>query len=211
MSEGLFVSFPRHRPSVLFAGAQQLSPCIRWQSSASNQLPVRPNTTSDEFAATSPPLKSYDAPVSPLARLPTTNILRSLFLSIFFTSPLLFRPGLAVFQAIAESQSRWLHPDKNPFLRAAIRPIIYDQFCAGRDAAEIHKTSQTIKSIGFSGAVLVYGKEVVLDRSSMAHGHEGTDTVMNAEIDQWRKGNLETLDMMGEGDWLGMKYVCRYS
>ena len=115
-----------------------------------------------------------------------------------------------MFQTIANSQSQWLHPDKNPLLRAAIRPIIYEQFCAGRDGAEIHKTSQTIKSLGFSGVVLCYGKEVVLDPKTMSHGHEGKDTAMNAEIDQWRNGNLETLAMMGKGDWLGIKYVRRY-
>lgn len=210
MAKSLSVSFPRYRPSVLFAGPQQLSPCIRWQSTASSQWPIRPNTPSYDIAGASTLLKPHDVPVSPLARLPTSSILRSLFLGIFFTSPLLFRPGLAVFQTIANSQSRWLHPDKNTLLRAAIRPTIYEQFCAGRDGAEIYKTSQTIKSLGFSGVVLCYGKEVVLDAETMSHGYEGKDTAMNAEIDQWRNGNLETLAMMGKGDWLGIKYVRHY-
>ena len=89
-----------------------------------------------------------------LARLPTSALLRSLFLSLFFTSPLLFRPGLAVFRAIAESPSAKLDPDRNPLLRSTIRPLVYDQFCAGRDAAEIAKTSSLIKQLGFPGIVL---------------------------------------------------------
>jgi len=145
------------------------------------------------------------SPPSCLGRLPTLSILRSLFLSVFFTSPLLFRPGLAVFQAIANSPSRWLNPDKNPFLRAAIRPIVYDQFCAGRNAAEINKTSQAIKSLGFSGVVLCYGKEVQLDANQKFSGYDSKGAAMDIEIQQWRDGNLKTLAMIGEGDWLGIK------
>jgi len=110
-----------------------------------------------------------------------------------------------VFQAIANSPSRWLNPDKNPCLRAAIRPIIYDQFCAGRNAAEIHKTSQIIKSLGFSGVVLCYGKEVQPDADSQCYGYDGKTATIDTEIQQWRDGNLKTLAMIGEGDWLGVK------
>lgn len=125
-------------------------------------------------------------------------------MNFFFTSPILFKPGLAVFQAIAHSKSRWLNPDRNPVLRAGIRPLVYDQFCAGRDAAEINKTSQVIKGLGFSGVVLCYGKEVQLD-GDKAYGYMGQNAAMDAEIDIWRDGNLETLDMIGKGDWLGIK------
>jgi len=141
-----------------------------------------------------------------LARLPTSSILRSIFLSVFFTSPALFRPGFAVFQKIANSQSRWLNPDKNPVLRAVIRPIIYDHFCAGRNVAEIQRTSSVIKGLGFSGVVLCYGKEVALsaDEKFLGYG-DGEGAAIDAEIKQWRDGNLATLDMIKEGDWLGIK------
>lgn len=143
---------------------------------------------------------------SPLARLPTSSILRSLFLGIFFTSPALFKPGLAVFRGIANSESLFLNPDKNPVLRALIRPVVYDQFCAGRNAAEIQKTSSTIKGLGFSGVVLCYGKEVQLDANNKPIGYdEGNKPTLTAEIDQWRTGNLNTLDMTKDGDWLGIK------
>lgn len=143
---------------------------------------------------------------SPLARLPTSSILRSLFLSIFFTSPALFRPGLAVFKAIANSKSSLLNPDKNRVLGALIRPVVYDQFCAGRNVAEIQKTSATIKGLGFSGVVLCYGKEVQLDANNRPIGYgEGNTPSLSAEIQQWRTGNLNTLDMVGAGDWLGIK------
>ena len=140
-----------------------------------------------------------------LARLPTSALLRSLFLSSFFTSPILFRPGLAVFRAIAESSSPKLDPDTNPLLRSTIRPLVYDQFCAGRDGIEIAKTSALIKQLGFSGIVLCYGKEVQLDASEKSYGYSSKDGALAAEINEWRNGNLETLNMIGHGDWLGIK------
>lgn len=142
---------------------------------------------------------------SALARLPTTNIVRGLFLSTFFTSPLLFRPGLAIFSTIANSKSSLLNPDKNPLLRAVIKPVVYDQFCAGTNRQEVKRTSAAIRDLGFSGGVLCYGKEVQLDANNQPYGHDGKDASMEAEIQEWREGNLRTLEMMGEGDWLGMK------
>ncbi|KAH8672614.1 proline oxidase PrnD [Tricladium varicosporioides] len=145
---------------------------------------------------------------SPLARLSTSSILRSLFMSSFFTSSLLFRPGFAIFQKIANSKSIWLNPDRNLLLRAVIRPVVYDQFCAGRNEAEIHKTSSEIKRLGFSGVVLCYGKEVQVYANGELLGYDSTELkAMDEQIDQWRDGNLKTLDMIGKGDWLGIKYT----
>lgn len=148
--------------------------------------------------------EKFSAP--PLARLSTTSIARSLLLSTFFTSPLLFRPAFAIFERIANSRSRWLHPDRNPLLRKTIYPLVYKQFCAGRDKAEIGQTSSEIRRLGFSGIVLCYGKEVQVQggRNLVGYSRSSQDT-LDAEVDEWAKGNLATLDMVGEGDWLGIK------
>lgn len=151
------------------------------------------------------PVNATKLSCSPLARLPASSVIRSLFLSIFFTSPLLFRPGLALFSTIAYSNSRFLNPDKNPILRAVIRPVIYDQFCAGTNETEIHNTSHAIKQLGFSGVVLCYGKEVQFSAESGFHGYAGKTSAMDAEVEQWKEGNLSTLDMTQNGDWLGIK------
>jgi hypothetical protein len=143
----------------------------------------------------------------PLARLSTASILRTLLLSAFFTTPWLFKPGLAVFEKVANSQSAWLNPDRNPLLRTAIYPLVYKQFCAGRNRAEIARTSAEIRKLGFSGIVLCYGKEVqVQGQAGQPVGYEsGKPNSMDLEIDQWANGNMETLDMVGVGDWLGIK------
>jgi proline dehydrogenase len=151
------------------------------------------------------PVRATELSRSPLARLPTSSVIRSLFLSIFFTSPLLFRPGLAIFSTIAHSNSSFLNPDKNPILRAVIRPVIYDQFCAGTNEAEIQNTSHAIKQLGFSGVVLCYGKEVQFSAESGFHGYAGKTSAIDAEVEEWKEGNLSTLDMTQNGDWLGIK------
>ena len=146
---------------------------------------------------------AFSAP--PLARLSTSSILRTLLLSAFFTAPLLFRPGLAVFAKIANSPSAWLNPDRNPLLRATIYPLVYKQFCAGRNQGEIGRTSAEIRRLGFSGVVLCYGKEVQVQADKFVGYHNGQLNTMEAEIAQWADGNIETLDMIEGGDWLGIK------
>lgn len=86
--------------------------------------------------------------------------------------------------------------------------MVYDQFCAGRNITEIQRTSQEIKGLGFSGVVLCFGKEVQLDANNQPYGYKagvGGGAGMGEEIEEWRVGNLKTLAMIGEGDWLGMK------
>ncbi|KAI7284186.1 FAD-linked oxidoreductase [Hortaea werneckii] len=138
-----------------------------------------------------------------LARLSTFSVLRSLMLGIFFTSPWLFKPGFSILEKIANSSSVILSPDKNPLLRATIKPFIYDQFCAGRDRKEIQQSIQQIKRLGFSGVILCYGKELQVDDSHALASSKGVG--LDPEINQWKEGNLETIDMVGESDFLGIK------
>lgn len=140
-----------------------------------------------------------------LARLSTFSVLRSLILGIFFTSPRLFKPGFSILEKIANSSSVVLSPDKNPLLRATIKPFIYDQFCAGRDRREIQQSIQQIKRLGFSGVILCYGKELQVDESHALASSKGIG--LDPEINQWKEGNLETIVMVGESDFLGIKYV----
>jgi proline dehydrogenase len=137
-----------------------------------------------------------------LSRLPTANLLRNLVLGAWFSSPLLFNPGLSIMRTIANSRSAILNPDSNPLIRAIVKPFIYNHFCAGTNKREIDGTKAEAKRIGFSGIILCYGKETgVADLNSSQGGSER----LMAEVARWRDGNLETLDMIGRGDWLGMK------
>ena len=142
-----------------------------------------------------------------LARLPTASILRSLLLGAFFSSSILFTPGFALLKKISNSPSRMLNSDKNPILRAIVKPLIYDQFCAGTNRSEIQARILQIKSLGFSGVILCYGKEIQLQESSRPHMDDldSSPQSFDQELELWRQGNLETLDMIGDGDFLGIK------
>ena len=137
-----------------------------------------------------------------LSRLPTANLLRNLVLGAWFSSPLLFKPGLSLMRTIANSRSAILNPDSNPLVGAIVKLFIYNHFCAGTNKKEIDRTKAEAKRIGFSGIVLCYGKETGVADINSAQG--GNERLM-AEVAQWRDGNLETLDMIGRGDWMGMK------
>lgn len=143
-----------------------------------------------------------------LARLPTASILRSLFLGTFFSSRILFTPGFALLRRVAGSSSRILNPDRNPMLRAILKPVVYDQFCAGTNRVEIQARISQIRSLGFSGVILCYGKEIQIPESSRPNIevlHDPHQT-LDQEVELWKQGNLETLDMLGPGDYLGIKY-----
>lgn len=142
----------------------------------------------------------------PLSRLSTSSLFRSLILSTVFSRPTLFKPSFLILRIIANSKSALLNPDKNLLLRICLKPLIYDQFCAGTNRAEVQNTVADIKRLGFSGVILCYGKELQVDQNEKLLGSVGYNLkVPDAEINQWREGNLQTLSMIGEGDWLGIK------
>lgn len=90
-------------------------------------------------------------------------------------------------------------------LRAVIHPIVYQHFCAGRNRAEIEQTSAQIRNLGFAGVVLCYGKGVQVTGDSNTLVGSDASATLKAEIDLWKNGNLDTLDMVGQGDWLDIK------
>lgn len=143
---------------------------------------------------------------SGLERLPTLCLWRNLILGAAFTSPTLFKIGFGAMSYVANSKSRFLNPDSNPLLRAIIKPLVYDQFCAGTNQHEIGLTRSLIQRMGFSGVILCYGKEIqVSGASNTIHSTGAGNSDQSIEVDLWKKGNLETLNMIGEGDWVGMK------
>ena len=150
-----------------------------------------------------PSLHSTQSPA--LARLPTINIVRSLVLGALFTSPTLLRLGFAVLQRTTTSSSIVWNPDRNPILRMFVKPLVYDQFCAGTKISEIERTREKIRRIGFAGVILCYGKEILVADSDKTTSSGQSDEARDREINNWKEGNLQTLAMIGRGDWLGMK------
>ncbi|KAF2152901.1 FAD-linked oxidoreductase [Myriangium duriaei CBS 260.36] len=134
----------------------------------------------------------------------TFQILRAILLGSCFTSPVLSRPALGVMRWMAHSNSVLLNPDRNPILNAIVKPLIYDQFCAGTHLEGIRKTTARIKGMGYTGVILCYGKEAQVLGSNI-HATGEKDANMEAGIEHFKLGNLKTLDMAESGDWLGIK------
>lgn len=111
-----------------------------------------------------------------------------------------------------------LDVNKNPLLYAILKRTFYNHFCAGENQREVTSTIQNIKDIGFKGVILTYAREIVVDErtkqerglglQSVSQGDAGTQLAEKeefADVGTWRSGVLETLEMVGEGDFLALK------
>lgn len=87
-----------------------------------------------------------------------------------------------------------------------MKPLIYNHFCAGTNESEIKQRVSTIRDLGFSGVILAYGKEIqIYDRNGSDTETSPLVREHDEEIDLWKKGNLETLAMLQDQDFLAMK------
>ena len=145
-----------------------------------------------------------------MARLPTKLLLRSLFLTSLLTSKAFLRPSLAILSALATSKSALLNADRNPLLNKLLRWTIYNHFCAGTNSQEVVQSVKKVKEMGYQGVILGYSKEIVLG----PHDHTTTDGKSGSEyyssrcyetIKEWKAGTLQTLCMIGPGDFLAVK------
>ncbi|KAL2168542.1 hypothetical protein VTG60DRAFT_7147 [Thermothelomyces hinnuleus] len=149
---------------------------------------------------------------APLAVLPLANVLRSLMTTTVSSSPLLLPPSLAVMSALANTTRPLLNPDRNPILRFFLKKTFYAQFCAGENAAEVRRTIESLKGIGFAGVILGHAREVVLseaqmkDLTSCSSGAVADECVRN-EITPWAKGTMETVMLASPGDFVALKFT----
>ncbi|CAD0093883.1 unnamed protein product, partial [Aureobasidium mustum] len=135
---------------------------------------------------------------SQLHRISTVNLIRNIILGKVFTSPVLFKYGVACLSKIANSRSALLDPDRNALLRALIKPMIYDHFCAGTNKLEIKKTLNYLKThMGFKGVILIYSREI--PAMPVEELQELEPLIQDEDIDIWRDGNVKTLDMVEPG------------
>lgn len=148
----------------------------------------------------SPAQKSY-----PLAIMPTRTLLRSLLFTSVMSSPLL-NPSLSLMKYLVESKSTLLNPGKNSLVNYLLRISIYNQFCAGTNETEVRRTVRDMKQLGFTGVILGYGREAVMDHSSAtSKGGESQQAAYEGAVEEWKQGNLRTLKMIDSGDYLGIK------
>jgi len=120
-------------------------------------------------------------------------------------------PSLRLLSLIAHSPSVLLNPDRNLFLHWILKKTFYAQYCAGETPKEVERTIRGLKSMGYKGVILAYGKEIVLEKGEKV---ETSGTVPGAgcasdigqEVQEWKDGTLKTVEMAEMGDFIGLKF-----
>lgn len=158
------------------------------------------------------------AKASPLSAMPLPMFLRSLLVATISSKKWLLVPSLHLLDFLSKPYRTWVfNIEKNPVLNAIIKKSFYDQFCAGTTPAETRTCVKALKDLGFRGVILTYAQEMVFDHKS-GNGYspgaaaeevkaEGTGVKIDNVIESWRKGTVETIDLIQDGDILAIKYV----
>lgn len=174
-------------------------------SSDASSLDLKP------AAAGAPARKSV--PGHPLSVLSTGTLLRSLLITTVSSNRLLLIPSLRALSFLVKPGRGWVFDvDRNPVLHGILKKTFYDQFCAGETADQTRACVQRLKALGFRGVILTYAKETVFDHLTQTAQEHGKASAavgdgVDAEIESWRQGTLETAAQVGEGDYLAIKYV----
>ncbi|KAK6338933.1 proline dehydrogenase [Orbilia brochopaga] len=140
---------------------------------------------------------------TPLATLPTSYLLRTIFICTISTSPVLSNILTRALLAYTHFLT------SNPLTRFLIQHTFYDHFCAGTSHPEIQTTLARLKSWGFRGIILAYAKEVEVEASSASattSSQSADEQSTAADIAAWRDGNIRTIEYSEPGSFIAIKY-----
>lgn len=193
---------PALRPLRTVAIRASPSPGCRYVSSTSN---ARSSLASAERASTGnvihhPPLQRSD-PGSPLSILPLSTVLRSLIILSISSSPILLKPCIYTLSVLANPKNPVLDVARNPLLNWLVKNTIYKQFNAGENKAEVQRSIEEIKRLGYRGVLLGYAREVLVGESKGPLDEKAA----RQDVETWLKGTLQTVDMAHEGDFVALK------
>ena len=76
---------------------------------------------------------------------------------------------------------------------------------------EVKRTVKGLKEMGYKGVILGYGREIVLKKDNKLEAcsaqSTGVEIQRNEDVVQtWKEGNLKTIEMAEEGDFIGLKF-----
>ncbi|KAK2004416.1 proline dehydrogenase [Colletotrichum falcatum] len=183
--------------------------------SSAGDIPSLAQNGSSSSSSSSPTRARKPVPGHPLSVLPTGTLLRSLLVTTISSHRLLLIPALRALSFLARpGRTPLFDVDRNPVLHAVLRRTFYDQFCTGETAAETRACVQRLKALGFRGVILTYAKETVFDhltQLAVEHGKVSGAAAassagsFDANIEDWKRGTLETAAQIEEGDYLAIK------
>lgn len=153
--------------------------------------------------------KSVTSGLAPsvLGLLPFPNLLRSYLISIVSASPSLLGPSLRFLSRVAHSQYTFFQLERNPLLRLLVKKLFYAHFCAGETPPEVQRTITGLKNIGFTGVILSYAKEIVVNKETTLETGKHTEF---EDVDTWKKGMLETVKLAQNNGYAALKYCYSY-
>ncbi|KAL7904776.1 FAD-linked oxidoreductase-like protein [Trichoderma velutinum] len=141
----------------------------------------------------------------PHSLLPTRMLLRSLLVAGITSHPMLLAPGLATLKFLSKPRGPLFNVERNPLLHSIVKNVLYNHFCAGENASEVKATIQNIKNMGFRGVILTYAKEGPGKSSDEKDQVDLESQRVDPEIEAWHQGVLQTIQMIGNGDFLALK------
>ncbi|KAH4922560.1 hypothetical protein HBI79_176640 [Parastagonospora nodorum] len=152
----------------------------------------------------------------PLSVMPAHMLLRSLFIATVSSNRFLLLPSLQLLSFFAKPNRSFIfNVDRNPVLKAILKRALYNQFCAGETEKETRACVQQLKDLGFKGVILTFAREAVFDTKSNSANHhsnasekrDGVQTAVtqDTDIESWRVGTLNTMNLISEGDILAIK------
>ena len=107
---------------------------------------------------------------------------------------------------LANSKSSFFNPDRNPVLHYLLKKTFYVNFCAGETRSEIQKTVTDLKNIGYTGVILAYAREIVLQKGHNPSAGKGVSHIeAKSEVQTWKDGNLSTVGLTEGGEFVGLK------
>ncbi|KAI1912818.1 proline dehydrogenase [Ophidiomyces ophidiicola] len=136
-----------------------------------------------------------------LGRLPTLSLLRSIMLQTVMSRPRI----MDVTSDLLRRNVQLL--TSNAAFRCLLDNMFYAQFCAGRSEAEIRRTVEGLRDMGYKGVILAYAREVDLSSSHYQSGTAESDALHQAHVAQWLQGTLKTIQYAQNGDFVAVKYT----
>ena len=113
------------------------------------------------------------------------------------------RPLMALLDTIMNSKSS-LTNLSNPIFRGIVRVTIFDQLVSGVSPAEVKRTVDEIKGVGYQGVILGHTREIETEEDLQSSADE-CGVKVDTCISKWLELNLQTLALVGRGDYVNVK------
>ncbi|EMD95620.1 hypothetical protein COCC4DRAFT_156193 [Bipolaris maydis ATCC 48331] len=167
------------------------------QSARQNVSVPTSSHTSDLLSSQPESHVAHTKPV--LGRLPTSTVLRSYLITAMSSQPLLLNACFGLLRRMLESKSYIMSIERNPVLSSLLKKTFYAQFCVGEHKDEVVRNTDFARTLGYGGILFEYALEVL-------GGEAPTAAETKKEIEVWRKGMLQSVEMAKEGDFVGLKW-----